>query len=512
MSILQSIKGFFFPEWDERALTPAQVWGSGGIWRPVTAAGVPVSVESVMQAAQGACIRLLADDIAALPVDVYRKVGDRPRAIDPPVWVDEPGGRRWYTWPTYISEVVVSLLSDGNAFVRCFPDTVNPEVLVVLDPRTVVIERPGVYRVGGVEVLGDAEVMHIPWVTLPGDPRGINVVDAAEDSTGLEIAARKYAGAYFRNGGAVGGIISVPGGPETVDAKMLAQQFEARHTGIDKAHMPAVLTGGATYSSDTITPHEAELEPLWRQTLEAAARLYHIPPHMMASQQTGAASYASVEQKSLEYVQHAIVNVTTRLEASHSRLLRIDNAYLKLNTNSLLRGDTQARAAYYNLMLQSKVMTREEVREKEDLPWVGELGWLETPNNNSDEEPAPQQNSITISDVEVRDEAAEQLTEKVTRAVAEAAERHDADHAQMTLDAMAHNEARFASIEASIKAQDEQAAKRREADLAPGEKRIVRDEKGRITGTIERRGDTTWRQVIERDAVGNVVGIKSVAA
>lgn len=502
MSLLDSIRDFFSPPQPaERMLTPTQVWGQGGAWRPLTGAGIFVTPDTVMKAAQGACIRLIADDIAALPVDVYRKVNGRPRAIDPPPWLLRPGASRWYTRPAFVSEMVVSLLGDGNAFVRGFPNVLMPQMFTVLDPGIVQMPEGSLdFRVG-LDTLSELEVMHIGWVTQPGQRRAISVIDAAEDITGLEVAARAYAGAYFRNGGALGGIISVPGGPETVDADNVRQQFQTRHSGTENAHLPAVLTGGATYSADTITPQEAQLEPLWRQVLEAAARLYHVPPHMLASQQSGGQSYASVEQKAIEYVQHAIVTVTTRLEAALSLLVPGDDTYVKFNTNALLRGDTAARGQFYSLMLQAKVMTRDEVREKEDLPYMGELGWLETPNNTGDAEPPAR--SLSIDTVTIADQSAERIADTAAAgaAVAAAEARKTAEGVSADLRALTE----------TVRAQA--------AEIA-----TLRDDRASITALLTernrppdiridgdhvyyQRGTEVERKKVIRDETGRVIGM-----
>jgi len=55
-----------------------------------------------------------------------------------------------------------------------------------------------------------------------------------------------------------------------------------------------------------------------------------------------------------------------------------------------LRGDAKTRAEVNSIYLNSKVVTRDEVREKEDLRSASEAkgagdplgGFLETPNNN----------------------------------------------------------------------------------------------------------------------------------
>ena len=418
-----------------------------------------------------------------------------------PDWARTPSGRRWYTWPAFMSELTVSLLSDGNDFVRCFPDSFGAQALQVLDPQTVQEEPNGLWRVAGAELLSDYELMHIPWVTLPGKRRGINVVEAAEDTTGLEIAARQWAGAFFANGGAIGGLISVPGGPETVNAQQLAEQWEARHTGSGNVWKPAVLTGGATFSSDTIAPKEADLDPLWRHVLEEAARLYHIPPHMLASQQPGGSSYSSVEQRSLEYIQHAIVPITVRLESALSLLVPGEDTYVKLNVNSLLRGDMTSRAQFYSTLLDAKVLRREEVREKEDMPYDGALGYLETPNNNgprdAGEEP---QRTFVINDLELREGAAEQIATSLAETVAEQGQRTEAALAQMHAAIQAAEKRRLAA-EATTP-----------TERLPLEREVIRDERGLVVGVVDRQGGETRRKIVERDSDGKVLRVKEVAA
>lgn len=376
---------------EQRAITPAQIWGAGldDWFRGDTAAGVRVTTEAAMRAAQGACIGLIADDIASLPVDFYQELPDETKVplAEEPVWYDQPGSGRWDTWPDHVTQVVISLLSDGNAFVHGMPNVADPRILEVLDPATVDIRREaGVisYRVrGAADAWGDADLMHIPWRRMPGALRGINPVEEAKETTGLELAAREWASRFFSNGATLGGIIQVPPGVQMTreGVAALREQFANQHVGKRKAFAFGVLTGGAQWVQNTVTPQDSALAPLWRQVLEEAARIYHIPPHLLASQESGASSYASVEHRSIEYVQHAIVPIVKRLEAAYSRLVPGDT-YVKFNVNALLRGDIKTRAEAYSFFLQSKVLTPAYVAQLEDFPpEQAAPGWLETPNN-----------------------------------------------------------------------------------------------------------------------------------
>jgi HK97 family phage portal protein len=288
-----------------RAVTPEQLWG--GSWESLTSAGVEVTVETAMRAAMGACVRLLADDIASLPIDAYRRSGKDRLPIDPPGWLLSPTGRRWDTTVSHIGDAVVSLLTDGNLFVEASPHTYTPVYLSVLDPRKVDIKvgpRGGVsYAINGRVTLTDVEIMHVPWLRLPGSVRGLNMVDAAKESTGLELAAREWAGAFFKNGATLGGVILLPQGvarPSKEEIAQMREDFDKRHKGVSKSWLLGILTGGATIHQGSISPGDAALEPRWRHVLKEAARFYHIPPHLLASQDPGGSSYSSVEHRSID--------------------------------------------------------------------------------------------------------------------------------------------------------------------------------------------------------------------
>ena len=383
MSILQNVRDFLFPSWDydERSLSPAELWATGAdVWYGgvSSASGQKVNAESAMRAAVGKCVRLLADDISSLPVDVFD--GQEPAEL--PRWMVTPTGIPTDMFMSYISDWIVSIGTDGNAYTLALPSVSDPQWVEVLDPESTqpLEDRPGYYRLPSGKIADHGTVLHVPWVRLPGQRKGISPVVSSRDSIGLELAAQKWAGAFFKNGGTLGGIVQVPGGPETVNAEALRQSFAARHTGEDNWWKPAVITGGAEYKDTTPTPRDADLDPLWTRVLEEAAGVYHIPPHLLSIIDTGAAARSSVEERGIGYVRHAVRPFVTRFERAHA--LMLGGLTPKLNLNALMRGDAKARAEYYNLMLQGKVMTRDEVRELEDIGSIGELGFLDTPNNS----------------------------------------------------------------------------------------------------------------------------------
>jgi HK97 family phage portal protein len=387
---LDTIRGWFAPPRPaQRGLTQEQLWGSG--WSAMaSSAGTPTDIENALKSiAVQAAMRLLVNDIGSLPVDAFRKVdGQQRKELTQPSWISQPNPLNPNeTWEDHIKEVVFSVLSDGNGFVRCHPNVFQVEGLEALDPGSVDIDRfrgSTIYPVRGEGDLSPAEILHIPWVKRPGKARGLNPIEAAKEGIGIALAADQFVGSYFGNGATLGGIVKYPVGTSMTDEqiKEVLKGLNKAHQGAKKAHALGALTDGGDIVYPEYNNRNAQLLELREHIVEEVARLFGIPPHMLGSQRPGAVSYASVEQRSIDYVTHAVLPITRRLGTGYSRILRGQRTYLKFNVRGLLAGDASARASYYDSLLQNKVIKREEVRALEDLEWDGELGYLETPNNN----------------------------------------------------------------------------------------------------------------------------------
>jgi HK97 family phage portal protein len=374
------------------------VWGSEETTSN-TIAGVQVSAETALHApAVWACVRLISGAIAGLPLHAYRGTGNERTEINLPEWIRRPNPKNPnLTKGVHIQQVVTSMLLDGNAFVYVIRAMGEPQRMKVLDPATVTIEAQGddvVYRVTGADrLLTPDDIIHIPYLVVPGKERGLNPVDAAKESIGLALAADEYGAAYFGNGATLSGTLEFPVGAEPSPAELerLKKDFAKKHVGSRKSHAVGALTGGATYKPISGSNRDSQLLELREFQVEDIGRLYGVPPHMIGSQKPGAVAYASVEQRNIDFVTHGLQPVIEKLEDGYERALRGQRTYFKFNVDGLLRGDAKSRWEAYGIALDKKVMLREEVRSKEDLGYIGDLGFLETPNNNAPEEPAASQ-------------------------------------------------------------------------------------------------------------------------
>lgn len=379
----------------ERTLTPQQVWGSDSdFWPKRSAAGVAVSAETALGLpAYYMGLRQLAADIASCPWDVIEPRGDERIEVERPPWMVQPTTNPNDTWQDYIADLVVSLSTDGNLFVLAVPNVFDAQMLFVQDPNKCAIVRHRgaaiAYFIDGLE-LGADQVIHSPLIRTPGKVRGIGPIEAGQDSIGEGLAAQEFSARYFSNGALLDVMIEVPGSMDDDDINRLVDSMKRKHTGVRKSHAIGALTGGAKISRIGSNAQEAQLLDLRRHNVQDQARLLAIPSFMVNDVTPGAVSYASSEVSDRRYLRSGVAPIVTRIESSHKRLLPHERQ-LKANLAGLLRGDRKARWETYQIGINSKVLTVDEVRAWEDLPPADKAagvdtdngGFVETPNNNA---------------------------------------------------------------------------------------------------------------------------------
>ena len=365
---------------EERAVSFQTVWGSGDFLELENQAGTRIDQETAFQVnAIFSAVSLISDTIATLPVDAFIRLDGQRRAFRPrPEWVTRPDIDQ--TKEAFYGAVIVSLLMDGNAFVRVFANRAGQVTnMVVLNPQHVEIKRNGVgrvmYKIQEDEKLYSTEqVIHIADVVRPGHLRGVSRVEALKENFGLALALENYAARFFGQGATTQGIIEYPGKLTAQQAKELQQGFDARHKGWKRAHKTGVLSNGATYKPTSVENDQAQFLDSRRMAVEDIARAFKIPSNLLNL--PGTNTYASVEENNRAWVTHCLRPITQKLESAFSPLLsRVeggDTAFIRFNMDGLLRADINNRYTAYSVGQQSGFLSVNDVRRLEDLPDIDE--------------------------------------------------------------------------------------------------------------------------------------------
>ena len=233
-----------------------------------SAAGVSVSEEgSLTSTAVWACVKVLAESIAQLPLITYRRVdnGGKTRATDHPVYgllKDSPNPE--LTSFEFRSTIAAHVATWGNGFAeivwgkRGYPEALWP----LLPGKMENIERRNgtlfyTYRLpdNSTKILSGQQVLHVRGLSGNG-LWGYSPVRQAMQAVGLSLALEEYGARFFGNGARPGGVLSHPGRLSDEAQKRLKASFNEAHEGLANSHRLKILEEGMSYMAIGISPEE----------------------------------------------------------------------------------------------------------------------------------------------------------------------------------------------------------------------------------------------------------------
>lgn len=319
-------------------------------------------------------VSLIADTISTLPIDSYIRLDGQRRAFRPaPDWVRQPDIALPRT--AFWNSAIVSLLLDGNLFVRIIPARDGTVAnLIVLNPKTVTVKRNArqelLFEVEGEsKPLTSEQMIFLPDVLRPGHVRGVSRVEALKENFGLALALERFAATFFGQGTNLGGVIEFPGNLTAEQAENLRNSFDVKHKGWRRGHRTGILSGGATFKTTQVDPESAQSIEARRLAVEDVARAFNVPANMLNI--PGTTTYASVEQNNLQFITHTLRPIVQKLEGAFSPLMSRypggETAFIKFNLDGLARADLQSRLSAYSTGLQAGFLTINDVRRLEDL-------------------------------------------------------------------------------------------------------------------------------------------------
>ena len=347
-----------------------------------TDAGVyvnPVLAENL--SAVFACVQIISETVASLPLLVYRKDGDdaRTRSQGHPVArlfsLDLNERQNAFEW---LEMMTAHCLLRGNAYSEIIRD--NRGAVIALNPihpnNVAVVESIRTGRIlydvsdpnGGVRRLLPEEVFHLKDRSDDGIV-GISRLRRARDTFGVAAATEKFAGSTYKNGAFLSGVLTHPEqiGPDA--AKTLRESMAALHAGSGNAGKFGVLEEGMTWTPLSVSPEDAQMLESRRFSVEQIARIYRIPPPVLGDLANG--SYSNVTELGRWFATMTITPWLDRWEkALHRSLLSEEGRrqhVLEFDTDLLLRGDMLTRLQAYRIGREIGLYNANDLRRFENL-------------------------------------------------------------------------------------------------------------------------------------------------
>ncbi|MCH4563356.1 phage portal protein [Halomonas sp. EGI 63088] len=363
-------------------LTSSEFWAAWG--SSVNSAGQRVDQNTVMSlSAAWACTRLISEAVATLPLHLYERTPDgRRRAVNHPLYpIINRSPNAESTAATYWEANTAAILLRGNGFSEkqyfngrmvgikfLAPHRLGARRLANGDVQLMYTEEGGRQR-----PVRDRDLFHIPGFSMDGK-WGLSTIQYGAAVFGSALAASNAANGTFERGLA-------PTVAFTLDKVLKKEQRDEFRENLKKisgalnAGESPLLEGGMDAKTIGIKPSDAQLLESRAFSVEEVCRWFRVDPSMVGHGNKDSNWGTGLEQKLIGFLTFTLRPWLTRMEqAINKHLLSPQDQlryYAEFSIEGLLRADSAARAAFFSVMVNNGIMTRDEVRQLENLPARG---------------------------------------------------------------------------------------------------------------------------------------------
>jgi HK97 family phage portal protein len=323
-----------------------------------------------------ACVRVLSETIASLPLHVYRRTGQgKEKAIEHNLYYllhDEPNPEM--TSFVFRETLMGHLLLWGNAYAQIIRDGRGRVIgLYPLLPDRMEVGRTKegdlYYRYlkeGREYLLRREEVLHVPGLSFDGLV-GCSPIAMAKNAIGMALATEEYGSRLFANDARPSVVLEHPG--LLKDPEKIRDSWNKIYRGSENAHKVAVLEEGMSVKTLSMPPEQAQFLETRKFQIEEICRIFRVPPHLVANLER--ATFSNIEHQSISFVVHTIRPWLVRLEQAFNKSLFTGREKGELFTSfvvdGLLRGDYESRMKGYAIGIQNGFMSPNDIRSLENM-------------------------------------------------------------------------------------------------------------------------------------------------
>ena len=355
--------------------------------------GAAVTPDSAMRVtAVYACVSLIAETLAALPLHVYRLSKDaagkltEAKAEGHPLYAlihDAPApGITSFEWREMLlshtalrGDSYARIVTDASGKILelppIHPDHITPQ-RGVNGGRPTFRWRPR--GVGPDQILLDDEVLRVPYKMLDG-LNSLSPISVHKRTIGNSIAAARYLESFYRNSAQPKGALTTDKTLTPDAARVLRASWEEKHQGPENAGRLAIFDGGLKFEAIGMSMDDAQYIELQNFSVTDIARIYLVPPHKIG--ELSKATFSNIEHQAIEFVVGTLVSWMKRVEQRMNGYLlsardRSLGYFIRFDEKGLLRGDAAARAALYKALFYIGAISSNEIRALEQLnPYEG---------------------------------------------------------------------------------------------------------------------------------------------
>lgn len=332
------------------------------------------------------CVELISDSIGTLPFQV-KKVGRKGKSnvmenhpLVKIVYDKENRLTKFMLFKLLVQSVI--LKGNGFAYIKRAADG-TPIGLRYLEPTDVTInynkQNNELYYLANkvsTRRIEPKDMLHFVKNSYDG-VNGVSLISYASRSLRLANDTESSASRFFGSGCNLSGILKIMGNPTQ------EQMLDAKNTwNVVNNDGLAVMKGNMEYTPIQLNATDSQLIESRQYNVQDICRFFGVSPILVGD--LSHSSFSTIEAVQNEFLTHTLAPYISMIEDELNRkLVSQDNIYINLDETAILRTDKQQLATYYNTLLNSGVLSINEVRKELGYNEVEGLDEHHIPYNSS---------------------------------------------------------------------------------------------------------------------------------
>ena len=308
-----------------------------------------------------ACVTLISDSIASMPLELTRTRGQRIEVLPTPSVLMKPN--TYQSMFEFVHQLVSTLLIHGCAYIYAprRPGELPPEMRVIHPNRVkdVIDADDGfIYYEIDKQRYNGSDIRGVHWLVLAGQRRGISPLDAQRNTIGMSLAMDRFLSAFYGDGATPSSVLETDKPMTNEQARILRETWEDSHY---KRRRPAVLSNGLKWRSITTSAADMQMLEHREAIVRDIARVYRVPLHMISGTGGDSQTYQNVEQAGINYVRYTLLPWMRRIEDALSEMLPITQ-HVRFDAEEFERADLTTRVRAQQVEILSGTLTPNEAR------------------------------------------------------------------------------------------------------------------------------------------------------
>ena len=372
----------------------ADAWG-------LSLAGVNVNSHSALtHVAVMACTAILSEDVAKLPLNVYRRTAKGGREVyrDHPLQKLLRRPNDWQTRFEFVEIMQAALVLRGNAYAVLVRDgldrilqmvPVHPDQVMLWEAPDgeyfYLVTRRGMHEMAVLSsmptMIPARDMFHLRWMGSWNSLLGLSRIQLMREAIGLSMSQEQMSARVAGSGARPGGILTTEGKltPEVKDSIKLA--WQAAQGGMKNSGRTALLEGGVKWQALGMTLVDAEFMASRQFSLEDIGRGFRVPKYKLGI--GGDTAGPSLVQQDQDYLNNVLSAYCERWVAKLEREFDVDGDEITVAFDyaHFLKADITTRLNALRVGVLSMVYTPNEARAAEGLAPIDGGDTLYQPTN-----------------------------------------------------------------------------------------------------------------------------------